>query len=610
MRQDGSRRGSAIAAAIAFAWALCGAAPATAQTGENILLVSNALSQASEEIADYYARKRGIPNDQLLRLQLPALEEIDRLTFDTKIQQPIAQWLGAHSAQDKILYIVLTKDVPLRITGTSGQNGTVASVDSELTLLYRRMSGYGVPLAGPIPNPLALVGVPTSTTARFSHKTHDIYLVGRLDGYTVVDVKAMIDRAATPSREGNIVLDGKLELGVAVGNKWLNAAAENLRKIFGWSSRIVLDAGQTVLTDQQNVIGFYTWGSNAVLAKERRFGHQFLPGAIAGEYVSTDARTFKEPPSTWVINDTKNPFGGSHQSLVGDLIRDGITGVAGHVAEPFLNGTIRPDALFPAYVSGFNLIESFYMGVPSLSWQTVVVGDPLCAPFGPRPFPSTDLASPIDPMTEMPQQFLTRRLAALAGAGAKPEVARWMARAESQRAKGEDAGVRAALEEATALDEGFAPANISLAAIYEQAQQWDSAIDRYRRVILQSPNNYVALNNLAYALATKKDSAAEALPFAVRAYSASVQDPVIGDTLAWIHHLMGNDSLGDPVIAFAARRLLQSAEVQWHAAVIFAGNGKPLAAIQALDAAVKADPSLKDRADVKALRQRLQPTGR
>ena len=33
--------------------------------------------------------------------------------------------------------------------------------------------------------------------------------------------------------------------------------------------------------------------------------------------------------TAWVVNDTKNPFGGSHQSLIGDLIRDGVTGVAG-----------------------------------------------------------------------------------------------------------------------------------------------------------------------------------------------------------------------------------------------------------------------------------------
>ena len=79
-----------------------------------------------------------------------------------------------------------------------------------------------------------------------------------------------------------------------------------------------------------------------------------MPGAIAGMFVSTDGRTFKEPPAAWTIGpwtDRARFFAGSPQSLAGDLIREGVTGVAGHVAEPFLDATIRPDILFPAYLS-------------------------------------------------------------------------------------------------------------------------------------------------------------------------------------------------------------------------------------------------------------------
>jgi len=41
---------------------------------------------------------------------------------------------------------MLTKDVPIRISGTSGRSGPNASVDSELTLLYRRRTGESVPV--------------------------------------------------------------------------------------------------------------------------------------------------------------------------------------------------------------------------------------------------------------------------------------------------------------------------------------------------------------------------------------------------------------------------------------------------------------------------------
>ena len=92
----------------------------------------------------------------------------------------------------------------------------------------------------------------------------------------------------------------------------------------------------------------------------------------------------------------------SFQSLAGDLIRDGITGVAAHVAEPYLDATIRPQILFPAYLAGFNLVESFYLAMPFLSWQTIVVGDPLCTPFPRKALSSDQLYKGIDPQTELP----------------------------------------------------------------------------------------------------------------------------------------------------------------------------------------------------------------
>jgi hypothetical protein len=40
--------------------------------------------------------------------------------------------------------------------------------------------------------------------------------------------------------------------------------------------------------------------------------------------------------------------------------------------------TPHPQYLFPAYFSGRNLAESYYLSIPGLSWQNIVVGDPLC----------------------------------------------------------------------------------------------------------------------------------------------------------------------------------------------------------------------------------------
>src|SRR5206468_5436359 len=118
-------------------------------------------------------------------LTLPVAEEITRHDYELKIEQPIAEWLTANQAQDRILYVVLTKDVPLRIGGTGGANGTVASVDSELVLLYRKLYGGRFPVDGRLTNPLFVGEGSVSKAERFTHRTYDMYLVGRLDGYTV-----------------------------------------------------------------------------------------------------------------------------------------------------------------------------------------------------------------------------------------------------------------------------------------------------------------------------------------------------------------------------------------------------------------------------------------
>jgi uncharacterized protein (TIGR03790 family) len=64
--------------------------------------------------------------------------------------------------------------------------------------------------------------------------------------------------------------------------------------------------------------------------------------------------------------------------LIADLIHEGASGVSGNTYEPYLSGCARPDYLLPAYYQGRTLAESYYLSLPLLSWQSVVVGDPLC----------------------------------------------------------------------------------------------------------------------------------------------------------------------------------------------------------------------------------------
>jgi uncharacterized protein (TIGR03790 family) len=576
-----------------------------AQGPESVALVINDQSAASRRVGDYYARKRAIPASNIIHIWVADSETIDRGRYNGLIERPIAEALTRQGLQDRILYLVLAKGIPLRITGSTGQSGTVSSVDSELTLLYRRMTGETTPIAGWIPNPYFLGSRPIRDAEAFTHRRFDIYLVTRLDAFTMEEALALVDKALTPSREGKIVLDEKSTLIDRGGDAWLRASASELETL-GQGDRVALEATRKVATDISPVLGYYSWGSNDPANRLRRLHLGFVPGAIAGTFVSSDGRTFNEPPAGWAPGDDRSKsFAGTPQSLIGDLLREGATGAAGHVAEPFLEGTVRPQILFPAYVSGFNLVESFYLAIPYLSWQTIVIGDPLCAPFPRKVHANIDNGA--DAATELPALFAVRRLtnARRIMPRARPETIALVIRAETRLARGNATGAREALEQATAADQTLAGAELQLALLYEQAALFDAAAERYRRVLALAPENVVALNNLAYMLAVHRKLPSEGLPLAKKAHAVAPSSAPVTDTLAWIEHLVGHDNIAGTLLADAVRRAPRNAQIRLHAAIVYAASGQSGNAAAALKAALVLDPALEKQEDVRRLKGRL-----
>ena len=381
-----------------------GAVPSNAQTGANALVVFNSRVPVARQLADQYLQRRQVPPSNLVAIETDPAVQIARAAYERQIEAPIARALAKGGLHDRILYIVLIKGVPLRIAGTPPPEGTLSSVDSELALLYRKMSGQAVTVDGQIANPYFLGDRPIKEAVPFSHRSQDIYLVTRLDGFSDTDVNGLIVRGAAPVTRGRIVLDQKATIIDRGGDRWLAATASRLQAS-GAGDRVLLDTTRSVVTDVDDVLGYYSWGSNDPASKVRAPKLGFVPGALVATFVSSDARTFEEPPATWTIgsgDDRSTFFAGSPQSLIGDLIRAGATGGAGHVAEPYLDATIRPQVLFPAYMAGFNLAEAYYLAMPYLSWQTVVIGDPLCAPFRQNGVAASDLDPGIDRETELP----------------------------------------------------------------------------------------------------------------------------------------------------------------------------------------------------------------
>jgi uncharacterized protein (TIGR03790 family) len=341
------------------------------QTPDSVLVVVNQPSALSRQIGEYYAQRRKIPAANICRINAATDEEISRSDFDGQISRPLQNYLRSQHLAEKVLYIVTTAGVPLKIRGNLGLAGEAASVDSELTLLYADMHGRPHAIPAGIPNPFF-----GKTGAIFRHPDFPIYLVTRLAGFDFEDVKGMIDRSLAARNRGKFVIDLKGSDNTR-GNTWLLQAAQQLPR-----ERVVLDRTRAVLDRQTDVIAYASWGSNDPDRKARHLDFHWLPGAIMTEYVSTNARTFARPPDTWNIGgwgDPKASYAGSPQTLTADYVHDGVTGASGHVYEPYLQLTPRPNILLPAYYHGRNLAESYYLAIPMLSWMNVVIGDPLCA---------------------------------------------------------------------------------------------------------------------------------------------------------------------------------------------------------------------------------------
>ncbi len=94
----------------------------------------------------------------------------------------------------------------------------------------------------------------------------------------------------------------------------------------------------------------------------------WVPGSIAETAVSTGGRSFN-----WGTE-----YG---QSLIADLLEDGVSGIKGYVYEPYLTAVSRPDLMTSYYASGYNLGEAYTASNGHLSWMGVIVGDPKMAPF-------------------------------------------------------------------------------------------------------------------------------------------------------------------------------------------------------------------------------------
>jgi uncharacterized protein (TIGR03790 family) len=418
---------------------------------ERVVILANESDPESLELARYYAEKRGIPQANIIALNLPRQETISWREFIESIFNPLQArlvqdgWIDALPTQLKdehgrakfiisghrMSFLVATRGVPLRIAHDPTRLGEAlaerfpapfrtnqASVDSELALLPRT----GGEINAFIPNPLFQRPRP----ALLEEGT--VLRVSRLDGPTLADCFAMIDGALAAERDG---LLGRAYVDVGgphpEGDRWLEETAAQLEQM-GFEVTTETTRGLFGLTDRMDApAAYFGWYASSLTGPFLNEGFQFPPGAIALHIHSFSATTLRSANTGWC----------------GPLIARRVAATVGNVYEPYLQFSHQPHLLVQALREGKTFGEAAFFSLPALSWQAIALGDPLYRPFA---VPLSEQWELLDNRPHRLKQYaVLRRVAALEQAGQLREARRLLAEAAR-----EQPGMAIALREAKA----------------------------------------------------------------------------------------------------------------------------------------------------------------
>lgn len=368
----------------------------------NVLVLYNTASTEGTELANYYAKVH--PGVQLLGLTgVTTDEEVTANYYLSTIRPQILPALNS-----SISTIVTTKGLPLRIrvaeprpssytdpfdvtrSTSSYYWRTYSSLESELTRIdqicmpeqmgdqkYQEAWDLGAPnYPQPARNPY--YGVTTS----FNYNDYclpnygGMRLTSRLDGYTVSDVKAAINKAQkayvsfyAPSYP-YVVMDN--DPNASAASQWLMQQLHD-NVIDASGQQHVYDPTSAAITSAPgSVIGYVSHGIHGAGVSQDyilNLSFSMANGAVFDTHESYNAYTFNGQPG-------ENPKG---QGLVADWLSKGGTVGIGNVQEPYsgMNYEANEDQLFRMLLNGYTWAEAAWSSMRQLSYVNTVVGDPL-----------------------------------------------------------------------------------------------------------------------------------------------------------------------------------------------------------------------------------------
>lgn len=410
----------------------------------NVFVLTNKNLPASQEVAEHYCAKRGVPKENIVSLDLPTGEDISRRDYDKKLAGPLREALKDKKEQVKVLLAVY--GVPLRVgapEATEEQKAQLARLDAELALGKSEIERLEklVPIAeaehkekntdetkDALQSRKLEQDIAKEKQQRQQAKREQIARSGRFDSRAAVDSELMLLwrdqyelrgwvnnplywqvpeklRLASPEMVLTCRLDGPTpEIAKRLVDDAMEAEKEGLQ------GKVYVDA-RGIGYDSKGDPGFGYGGYDqsmrdmaALLKDEAKLdvtlddkGELFAANSCPdcalycgwyslANYV--DSFQFKQGAVAWHLASSEavslRQEGAKYWCK--NLLEKGACATVGPVAEPFTIGFPKPAEFFGMLATGkYTLVECYGRSVMLTSWMGTLIGDPLYNPYGKKP---------------------------------------------------------------------------------------------------------------------------------------------------------------------------------------------------------------------------------